>query len=204
MATSGTYSFGVTKYEIVRQAMLNIGKLDPMETPTANEMQDCSFVLNMLCKQWMGKTDFAPGLKVWTRKRGHLLLSNTTGSYTIGPTAQGWTNSLNTTTTTAAASAGASAVVVDSIAGITAADTAAVYLDSGALFYATINSIAGTTLNLSGVLPSAAASGNQVFTYTTAAQNPKDIETAILRDVNNTDSPLNIMTGECARKRSGH
>lgn len=194
MATSGTYSFGVTKYEIVRQAMLNIGKLDPMETPTANEMQDCSFVLNMLCKQWMGKTDFAPGLKVWTRKRGHLLLSNTTGSYTIGPTAQGWTNLLNTTTTTVAASAGANAVVVSSVTGITAADTAAVYLDSGALFYATINSIAGTTLNLSGTLPSAAASGNQVFTYTTAAQNPKDIETAVLRDVNNTDSPLSIMT----------
>ena len=82
MATSGTYSFGVTKYDIIRQAMLNIGKLDPVEAPTAEEMDDCSRLLNMMCKQWMGKTDFAPGLKVWTRKRGHLLLSNTTGAYT--------------------------------------------------------------------------------------------------------------------------
>lgn len=194
MATSGTYSFGVTKYEIVRQAMLNIGKLDPMETPTANEMQDCSFVLNMLCKQWMGKTDFAPGLKVWTRKRGHLLLSNTAGNYTIGPTAQGWTNDLGVTTTTAAASAGAGAVVVSSAAGITTSSTVAVYLDSGALHYSGVSSVAGSTVNLAVVLPSSAASGNQVFSYTTAAQNPKDIETAVLRDVNNTDSPLDIMT----------
>lgn len=194
MATSGTYSFGVTKYDIVRQAMLNIGKLDPAEQPTASEMQDCTLVLNMLCKQWMGKTDFAPGLKVWTRKRGHLLLSSTTGVYTIGPTAQGWTNGLNNTVTTAAALAAASAVVVSSATGITANDTAAVYLDSGALHFSVISSVVGNTLNLATSLPSAAASGAVVFTYTAAAQNPKDIETALLRDINNTDSPLDIMT----------
>jgi len=194
MATSGTYSFGVTKYDIVRQAMLNIGKLDPAEQPTANEMQDCTFMLNMMCKQWMGKTDFAPGLKVWTRKRGHLLLSNTTGVYIIGPTAQGWTNDLTTTATTAAALAAATAVVVDSVVGITTANTVAVYLDSGALHYSGVSSVVGSTVNLTAALPSSAASGNTVFAYSVAAQNPKDIETAVLRDVNNTDSPLGIMT----------
>lgn len=194
MATSGTYSFGVTKYEIVRQAMLNIGKLDPTEQPTAEEMQDCSFMLNMMCKQWMGKTDFAPGLKVWTRKRGHLLLSNSTGAYTIGPSAQGWTNDLTSTVTTAAALAAATAVVVSSVTGITTASTVAVYLDSGALHYSNVSSVVGSTVNLGLALPSAAASGNVVFAYTTTAQNPKDIETAILRDINNTDSPLEIMT----------
>lgn len=194
MATSGTYSFGVTKYEIIRQAMLNVGKLDANEVPTASEIQDCSFILNMLCKQWMGKTDFAPGLKVWTRKRGHLLLSSTTGVYTVGPTAQGWTNSLNSTVTTAAALAAASAVVVSSVAGIATFDTAAIYLDSGALHFSVISSVVGSTLNLATPLPSAAASGAVVFTYTAAAQNPKDLETALLRDINNTDSPLDIMT----------
>lgn len=194
MATSGTYSFGVTKYEIVRQAMLNIGKLDPAEQPTADEMSDCTFMLNMMCKQWMGKTDFAPGLKVWTRKRGHLLLSSTTGVYTIGPTAQGWTNDLTTTATTAAALAAATAVVVSSATGITTASTVAIYLDSGALHYSGVSSVVGTTVNLTVALPSSAASGNTVFAYSVAAQNPKDVETALLRDVNNTDTPLNFMT----------
>jgi hypothetical protein len=194
MATSGTYSFGVTKYDIIRQAMLNIGKLDPVEAPTAEEMDDCSRLLNMMCKQWMGKTDFAPGLKVWTRKRGHLLLSNSTGTYTIGPTAQGWTNSLNITSTVAAASAGASSVDIANVGTISAADTVAVYLDSGALFFTTASSVVGATVNLAANLPGSAASGNTVFSYTTAAQNPKDVETALLRDVNNTDTPLSFMT----------
>ena len=194
MATSGTYSFGVTKYDIVRQAMLNIGKLDPAEQPTASEMQDCTRMLNMMCKQWMGKTDFAPGLKVWTRKRGHLLLSSTTGVYTIGSTAQGWTNDLTTTTLAANASSGASSVTVSSAAGISVSSTLAIYLDSGALFYSAISLLVGTAVGLATSLPSGASSGNPVFAYTTAAQNPKDIETALLRDINNTDTPLDIMT----------
>jgi hypothetical protein len=194
MATSGTYSFGVTKYDIVRQAMLNIGKLDPVEQPTADEMQDCTFMLNMLCKQWMGKTDFAPGLKVWTRKRGHLLLSNSTGTYTIGPSAQGWTNDLNSTTTTASAIAAATAIVVDSATGISTTSTVAIYLDNGALHYSGVSSVVSSTVNLTVPLSSSAASGNPVFFYSVAAQNPKDIETAILRDINNTDSPLDILT----------
>ena len=194
MATSGTYSFGVTKYDIIRQSMLNIGKLDPVEAPTADEVSDCSRMLNMMCKQWMGKTDFAPGLKVWTRKRGHLLLSNTTGAYTIGPTAQGWTNGLVTATLAAGAAAAATAVTLVSATGIAAADTVALYLDSGALFYTTVSSVVGSTVNLAAALPSSAASGNPLFAYTTAAQNPKDVETAVLRDINNTDSPLNFMT----------
>jgi hypothetical protein len=194
MATSGTYNFGVTKYEIIRQAMLNIGKLDPVEQPTAEEMSDCSLMLNMMCKQWMGKTDFAPGLKVWTRKRGHLLLSNATGAYTIGPAAQGWANTLTTTATTAPAVGGATALTVASVAGIAATNTVAVYLDTGALFYSTVSSVVGSVLNLGTALPSSAASGNTVFAYAAAAQNPKDVETALLRDINNTDSPLNLMT----------
>lgn len=194
MATSGTYSFGVTKYEIVRQAMLNIGKLDPAEQPTADEMSDCTLMLNMMCKQWMGKTDFAPGLKVWTRKRGHLLLSNSTGTYTIGPSTQGWTNDLSSTTTTASAAAAATAIVVASATGISTASTIALYLDSGALYYSGVSSVVGTTVNLTVSLPSSAASGNPVFFYNVAAQNPKDIETAILRDINNTDTPLDLMT----------
>jgi hypothetical protein len=194
MATSGTYSFGVTRYDIIRQAMLNIGKLDPAEVPTPDELNDCSFMLNMMCKQWMGKTDFAPGLKVWTRKRGFMLLSNTTGVYTIGPSAQGWTNNLKITSTTAAASAGDSSITIADVGTVLAADKVAIYLDSGALFFATASTVVGATVNLSANLPSGASSGNTVFAYTSAAQNPKDVETALLRNSDKSDTPLRIMT----------
>ena len=61
MPTSGTYSFTVTRDDIVREAMLNIGKLGEAETPTAQEVTDCARKLNMLVKQWMARQDFAPG-----------------------------------------------------------------------------------------------------------------------------------------------
>ena len=177
----------------------SIGKLDATESPTADEYADCLLVLNMMCKQWMGKADFAPGLKVWTRKRGHLLLSNQTGQYTIGPTAQGWTNSLVSTTLSATAVAGDSTLYLTSVTGISVNDTVAVELDAGYLFYTTVSAVDTVNLTITiptlpTQLPSQASSGNMVYAYTTAAQNIVTMETAILRDDMNSDTPLRLLT----------
>src|SRR5271169_4104856 len=105
MTTSGVYSFSVSTTDIVREAMLNIGKLGEAESPSAQEYTDCLRKLNMLAKQWMAKQDFAPGLKMWKRRHGDLFLSSTTGQYNLGFTGDHWTNTsfLQTTTATAAA-----------------------------------------------------------------------------------------------------
>src|SRR5579871_6236470 len=66
--------------------MLDIGALQEGENPTAQETTDCAFKLNMMVKQWMSNTDFAPGLKVWTRKRADLFLSPTQYTYQLGAT----------------------------------------------------------------------------------------------------------------------
>lgn len=194
MTTSGSYSFSISRDEIIRQAMLNIKRLDPDESPSPQEVTDCARVLNMMCKQWQGKSDFAPGLKVWTRKWGHRLLSNTTGAYTLSASAQGWTNSLLTTATTAAAAAAATAIVVSSVTGMAATNNIAIELNSGDLFYTTISSIASLTINLAAPLPSTVSSGNMVYVYSTAAQFPLNLETAVLRDDQNSDTPLRVMT----------
>jgi len=58
----------------------------------------------------------------------------------------------------------------------------------------TINTGAGTfTIPASG-LPSAAASGNYFWNYTTKGQRPLEIVTAVLRDNNLNDTPLDFMT----------
>lgn len=194
MATSGSYSFAVTRDDIIRQAMLNIRRLDPDTSPLAQETNDCARVLNMMCKQWMGKSDFAPGLKVWTRKTGHLLLSPTTGVYTINSTANGWTNTLVQTTTTAGAAVGAGSVTVASTAGLSATMNVGIRLDSGAIFYTTILSVVGSVVNLVATLTGASASGNPVFAYTAAAQAPLHVEAAVLRDNTNNDTPLKFLT----------
>ena len=173
--------------------MLNLKRLDPDDSPTPSEASDCARVLNMMCKQWMGKSDFAPGLKVWTRKRGYRLLSNT-NQYTVGPAATGWTNALTVTALSVSAVIGATVVTVAAIAGFTTAYNIAVQLDSGTMFYTTINGApAGNVVTLTLALPSSATYGNAVYCYQTAAQNIKALETVILRDNTYNDIPLSLM-----------
>jgi hypothetical protein len=196
MSTSGTYSFLVTRDDIIRQAMLAIGKLDPYESPDPQQTVDCSMMLNALVKQWMGKADFARGLKVWTRKRGHLFLSNSAYQYTVGPGATGWTNSYVAPTLAAAAAASATSLTLSSTTSISAGYYIGIELDSGALYWTTVSTVTsspvGVTIPASG-LPSAASSGNQVFCYQTTAQQPLLIEAAVLREQDLTDSPVRII-----------
>lgn len=194
MATSGVYSFGVTRDDIFRQAFLNIGKLGAYSTLDSVQAADTGIVLNMMCKQWMGKADFAPGLKMWTRKHGHLFLNSTTGRYLVGPTAPGWTNDYVQTTTTASAAAAALTLSLTSVTGIATGYFIGIVLASGALFWTTVNGApVGLVVTLAAALPSAAASGAQIFAYQTTAQQPLFIETAVLRDQFLVDTPVNIM-----------
>jgi len=194
MSTSGTYAFTVTRDQIIRQAMLEIGRLDPDEVPTANETNDCAFKLNMIVKQWQGKGDFGPGLKVWTRKHGNLFLRSTTGKYTVGPSATGWTLSNVATTTVAAAGPGAGSITVASAAGIVIGYSIGVELTSGDLFWTTVSNVVGAAITLNSVLPSASPLGAQVFCYQTTAQQPVLIETVVLRDNQGNDTPVRLLT----------
>src|SRR5271170_7654644 len=92
-STSGTYTFSVTQMQIIRAAAIDIGAIDPQEDLTAQEYSDCSFKLNMMVKQWMGNTDFAPGLKIWTRKRADLFLGLNQFTYRLGQLGDHWVDS---------------------------------------------------------------------------------------------------------------
>jgi hypothetical protein len=193
MATSGTYTFAVTRDDIIRQAMLTIGKLDPFESPDPQQTQDLSFVLNMMCKQWMGRADFAPGLKVWTRKHGHLFLSNTTGRYTIGPAANGWTNDYTAASLAATGAASSSSVTLSSLTGVAVGYFMGIVLDSGDIFWTTVATAPSVTITLAAPLPSQASLNNAVFVFQNKAQQPLLIETVSLRDIYNQDTPVRIM-----------
>ena len=195
MATSGTYSFTVTRDDIIRMAMLFLGKLGENETPTASETVDCSAILNMMVKQWMGRNDFAPGLKVWTRKRADLYLSSTTGRYSIGPSGDHWTETSYTTTLTAASAISDTTLTVASISNANASDYIGVELDDGSLHWTTINGApSGSTITITTGVASAAASGNRVFFYTTKAQRPLLLDTVVLRNVEGEDTPIDVIT----------
>lgn len=207
MALSGTFSFTVVRDDIIREAMLNIGAIGESEVPTAQEVTDCARKLNMMVKQWMGTLDFAPGLKMWSRQRGDLFLSSTKFQYALGPSGSAWAGGVTalpgqnygTDQSIANAIAGATTinVGVGSTGNYTAADNVVLQLTSGDIYITTISSVnagAGTFVIPGPGLPSPMASGNYIWNYTTQQQRPLQILTCVLRDSQNTDIPMNVMT----------
>jgi len=195
MTTSGTVTFSVNRDQIIKQAMLNNGALGEGEVPTAQETVDCAFLLNLIVKQFSGQTDGSKGLKMWSRKRADLFLYTTQSQYALGPSGDKWATSFTSSTTTAAAAINASAIVVASATGFAATQNVGVVMTNGNMFWTTISSMAGTTVNLGANLTASVASGALVYTYTTAnqARRPVSIVTAVLRDQFNNDVPLNFM-----------
>lgn len=198
MATSGDYTLTVTRDTIIRDAMVNMGKLGEGEIPTPQETTDMARRLNMIVKQFQGKSDGAPGLKTWTRKRGFLFLHNTTGQYTIGPDATGWTNSFTKLTTTVSSAAGTNTITVASTTGVSVNDNIGVQISNGGgngdiqwLKVNAVNTVSGL-ITLSANLNALVAQGAQAFDYTTTAQNPLTLESAVLRDQQNEDVDLKI------------
>ena len=193
MTTSGTYTFSVSRDDIILEAMLNIKRVDPDEGPTASETRDCARKLNMLVKQWMGKSDFAPGLKVWTRKTFYLMLNGTSGTYAVGPSAPGWCSTLSISSVMSPVSVNDSYVTVGTDVSPAAGWSVGVQDDAQNIEWFTITSVSGQVLNLSGLMVSTSAVTNKVYLYPTGAQKPLNIETAWLRDDTNSDTPLTVM-----------
>ncbi len=193
--TSGVSTFSVNRDEIIRGAMMTIGKIEENETPSPREITDCAMFLNMLVKQWQGTTDFAPGLKTWTRRRGHLFMRSVTGQYSLGPGGVGWTTSYISTATTSALSSGATAVPLSTISGMAVGDRLGVEVSSGDLYWTYITALGVSSVTISPGIPSGVTVGMsaQVFTYTTTANQPIKIETVMLRDSTYNDTPIRIM-----------
>lgn len=206
MSTSGSFSFTVTAADIVREMMLNVGAIGESETPTAQEYNDCLRKLNMLVKQFMGKQDFAPGLKMWTRQRGTLFLGNTKHQYQLGPTGDNWAagvtggafnQTFNRTTLTSNALYGATIIQVASITNINVGDYIGIQVASD-IYWSTVTGTSGTSVSLAltGGLPAAAGAGAYVWNYTTKAQRPVAVITCLLRDIYNNDTQMNPLTLE--------
>lgn len=205
MALSGTWAFTVSRDEIIREAMLDIGAIGENEIPTAQEVADCARKLNMIVKQWQGQFDFAPGLKMWTRQRADLFLGFTKFQYQLGPTGDNWAagvtggslgQTYGQTNLNATAGTGATVLLAQSVSQMNLGDFVGIVINLD-IFWTTITSIsvmASTFTIPSPGLPAPADGDAFVWNYTTKGQRPIDIVTCILRDINQNDTPLNRMT----------
>lgn len=210
MALSNTFAFSVVRDDIIREAMLNVGAIGEAEVPTAQEVADCARKLNMLVKQWMGRQDFAPGLKMWTRQRADLFLSSTIHKYYLGPNglianASNWAAGVTAVpgknfaqqNTSGGTAAGSAVLLFSNTSNFTSGDFVVVQVSTGDIFSSTVASIsANVSVTMNAVLPTGVtvASGAYVWNYSTVGQRPLEIETCFLRDINFNDTPIDTMT----------
>jgi hypothetical protein len=199
MATSGTVTYSVTELDIITDALENCGVYASNETIRSEDVDLCRRKLNLIYKQWNSQTDFAPGLKMWTRRRATMFLQKDQSIYSLGPSGDNATESYVETSLTANAANGASTLTVASVTGMTSGDFVGVKLNTGAIFWTTINGAPSfPTVTLTAVTTGAAASGNPVFTYTTKMRRPFEILSAQIKDSDDVHSLVNtkMMLGE--------
>src|SRR5438105_3872975 len=102
MTTSNSANFTVNRNQIINLAGLGSGVLGIGRVASYEDTQTASQLLNLITKQWMGKSDFAPGLKIWTRKRAFLFPELGENQYSLGSSGDYATASYSQTTTDAA------------------------------------------------------------------------------------------------------
>lgn len=168
MTTSGTVTFNPTRNEIIRQAALEVNAIGAGVTMGAQMLTDFNFRLNAMVKHWQ-----ADNLHVWTTAEGTLFPVAGQVRYGAGTGATDHiTQSYYETAITTLEAAAQTILSVDSTTNMTAADYIGVVLDTGATHWTTIVSKNSTTVTITAALPSAAAAGNPVFTYTTKLVRP--------------------------------
>jgi hypothetical protein len=195
MATSGSVDFSVNRDEIIKDAMFEIGALGDSETPTDADIQLYSRYLNRLVKQWQGQADFAPGLKMWSRKRATLYLQNEENSYELGPTGDNWAVSPLETTLSVAATSGASSITVTTVTGITSGMYIGVRQDDNSIHWTTVNGApSGSVVSLASSTTDDCSAGAAVFAYTTKARRPLQFVSLMWVNASNNEIPMIPMT----------
>lgn len=192
MATSGTVTYSPTELELYNDALGNLGVLGGGQTALASDIELCRRKLNLLVKQWVSQADFAPGLKLWSRRRGYIFLQDGQTEYDIGPGGDPSSDGEYVTTTLTANSATSdTTLTVASITGIATTNPVGVQLDDGSIHWTTVNGApSGQTVTITSGVASAAASGNRVFVYATLMRKPFEIVSAVLRDAGGNDVPM--------------
>jgi len=203
MAESGSYDYSLTADDIITAAAEDIKVVSAGEAITTSDYAVFLRTLNMLVKQWSAMADFAPGLKVFSRKRVAMWLAKGQHQYSLGPSNAKASVSYGRTTLDAAEAAGQTVISVAATSDTTtdpgttitatAADIVGIELDDGTIHWSTIASIsAGDTITIDDALASAAASGRYLWWFTNYAQRMEIVEAAVLRDKSLQDTPLDV------------
>lgn len=194
MATSGSTNFNLTRNDIIKDALILLGAVGSEETVDSADIDVASRVLNSMVKAWQGQ-----GIHLWGHQEASLFVTKGTESYSLDGTASSAdaSNSVVTTTLSADEAAAQTVLSVTSSTGMTASDVVLIELDDGTYEDTTIVSVdSSTQITVTNALTSAAASGNNIYTFTTRMGRPLDIHSVRLRSDSGNDRILNKISRE--------
>jgi len=190
MAVSSSYDFARNAQEIVKEALYNIGAIAIGETPTDDEIQAGLRKLNMMLKAWQAK-----GYGIWLNQQVTLILQNDTISYSIGPSGDHCSATMYKTELAVAAAAADGTITVDSDDNISDGDIIGVEQDDTTIDWDVVNGApVADVVTLTATMGGAAAVDNHVYNYTSKCQRPLEIIEAHLRDADDQDTPLAIIS----------
>lgn len=211
MATSGLVTFRLNRDQIIIQALLKLGVLDPENTAsiTTNQTTFAAQTLNMMVKGWE-----AEGLQLWERKYGvifpqkgqtvyvlgnpapggdHACLSTPLGSGFIRTTASTVIAAGGTSVTVAATDNSATAYATVGTPAITMAngDNIGIQQSDGTMFWTTIANVNTSTkvITLTAGPTVGSIVGAYITTYTTKLMRPLRILDGFTRQVQGNDIP---------------
>lgn len=175
MATSGSVNFTLTRNDIINTAFQLLGVYGLGRTVSAEDIALANTMLNMMVKAWQGQ-----GIHLWTNEEAYLFVSDNTASYTLSNDSNAAKacsrSSAVITTLSSAAVASATSLTVGTTTGMIVGDNIGVVLDSDVVHWTTVATIpTSTTLTISSGLATAAASGSNVYTFTSRINKPLKI-----------------------------
>jgi hypothetical protein len=193
MASSGVYSFNLTRDNIINAALRKIGILDPEgQVATATQITNAAETLNAIVKAWQNT-----GLQIWERKLVAVPLISGKGQYDLTTTSGdiAWQSNWQTTISVAAAS-GATTITVTTVTGMVSGMGIGIQLATGTWYWTTINGApAGNVVTITAGLSGAANQYAKVIAGPACAR-PTRLLDGMLNQSNGSDMPIRIITKE--------
>jgi len=166
MAIASVNNFNQTRDQICRKALIKVGAIQANETPSTAELNDTADALNSMITEWD-----AIGIHVWTQEEAMLFTQPGQNLYYMGfGTTDNFAQQTSWVSTTLSntGNMGDISITVGSINGIIASGNIGIVLETGNIFWTTVNgSPSGNTVNLSVALPSVANQNAPVYFYST-------------------------------------
>lgn len=195
MTTSGSVDFSISRDEIIRGALRKNGVISRGQTPSAEDISEGSEALNLIVKQWQSNSDFAPGLKVWSRKRGTIFPALNEREYSLGPNGDHATSSYRSTTVSAAEAIGQTVISITSTSGMANSDNIGIRCNDGSIHWSTVSSfVANTTVTIASALTVAAAAGSTIYYYTTKLLMPLHVISLRRKQTTGSETSLDPMS----------